>query len=663
MMPSSTVMPSIWTPAGDPVQCDRLPHLRLHSLVVSAAAAQGDIGTSMLDALYRFARVARKPIESMDSSRLHFPPELVCDIQTCLNQLAAGDIKVTDDARDVLLQVAYNAVFWTGICTSCTPLVRVAMAECRWQLCPEYRDRLPGVLVERPSTLPSQVWSLLVADRRRFGLELVADVLDVCFADTAGLVVSKSAGTPRETAKMRRIEAVVGTLLREPQVEPGLVWDRLLKVCLERMVQPRAVHVGRALVNGGWQFARLVVNQGLMHGRTSNVLGTPDSRLLLDLPFDVQLHLSNFLDLHDIRQLQSACRALHDQFPLGRFQSLDKLEHELHDSSLPGYVYDSARVQSLVDSVPHNQCSSTLNTRILVEAVRHLDMDLAMLFLDPPRSTNRGLVANYAYPWALSVLLFESNVQSNVPGAQRLLPALLTYPELPGSAWILPALAFSQTTRHLLPLVEHVWMFATTPRREYLLHLLGHGTIPAAAPPNGIFAELSDPHRDAPTVTMRVLIALVFAHFNPQVVMHLVEVLGFRPVCNPQLRAILVRTVVAIVPVPRLVACGNVKLLVSVFRWMVLELDGAGGACAEEEEAVLDVAIQVGRKLKEVASQRELGVDGAQVKDIRALCKVGDRRICAVKRAMQWRRVKEKGRRLMTRAVSRLRGTESEQSI
>ncbi|ORZ40553.1 hypothetical protein BCR44DRAFT_1176255 [Catenaria anguillulae PL171] len=205
-------------------------------------------------------------------------------------------------------------------------------------------------------------------------------------------------------------------------------------------------------------------------------------------------------------RLRSCCRQLRNELPMGRF-TRHFFERELHLSARPGYVYDSLHFQSLLGSIPTASGPSTLDYRMLVEAVRHLDIDLAMRFLSPTDPAYNlqqaagehgpGFV-RYVYAWALYVLLFESNVQVNIPGACRLLVALLEHPDLPDAACILLALAYP-TTELLLPLVDHAHKL--NPTRQYLICLLESGTFPAALP-DTVRAQLADPSSATPHLVL-----------------------------------------------------------------------------------------------------------------------------------------------------------------
>ncbi|ORZ40576.1 hypothetical protein BCR44DRAFT_62764 [Catenaria anguillulae PL171] len=573
-------------------------------------------------------------------SQSQFTPDLVSQIQTCLQVYADGQ----EDYHALRTRHAHNAVFWTGLRAGHAPLVKVALAEKRWSVSRWYFTRLAETMVECAHKVRGKIVQLLVADRQRFGQAMVERVLVECFQgpgsrklywepneqikDWRAIEDDDDSAQDRDAWRDRQVATLVEALLEERQVNVGLVWEHLLLACLDSMVEPRMLCMGEMVLGGRWQLVRAkeafgrqlaldsinAVNTGLAARPRARqrlpICCSPDPRLVLELPFDIQLHVVDALDFDSIIAFRSTCKHVRDHFPLGRFAQRF-LERELLSSPLPRFIYSSARLQSLIDSVQRNQGPSTFDFRTLVEAVRHLDVDLAIRFLAPNhsfydsrQSAEPGFV-RYVYPWALYTLLFETDILSNVLGARRLLLALLTHAHMPMSAWIFLALAFRKTTKHLLPIQDTPPSSSELdPTKQYLLHLLHHGKFPPTTP-DTVRQDLTD----ATSTTARLIIAFVLVRFTPAHFNHLVTFLPFDAANNTQLRSIYVRSLARLVPIDVLVDCGDVLLLGKVFHWMMIELEM--GTCDASRSLVFSLAHQVCLRLQ----QDGLGAETAAAVD------------------------------------------------
>ncbi|ORZ40554.1 hypothetical protein BCR44DRAFT_1176254 [Catenaria anguillulae PL171] len=100
---------------------------------------------------------ARKERPSATLSRDQFTPQFVAEVDRALKQFA----EYAD--TDVLAAgEAFNTVFWTAVRAGSPELLKIALAETRWNVCCWCREPLADMLVECADKVRGEVLSLLL---------------------------------------------------------------------------------------------------------------------------------------------------------------------------------------------------------------------------------------------------------------------------------------------------------------------------------------------------------------------------------------------------------------------------------------------------------------------------------------------------------------------
>ncbi|ORZ40540.1 hypothetical protein BCR44DRAFT_1425267 [Catenaria anguillulae PL171] len=296
-------------------------------------------------------------------------------------------------------------------------------------------------------------------------------------------------------------------ILHNQHTHRSMLWGHMLRYI---SVYPRfpAGHVSRTLQSGRWQFVHLDAEPNDKPSKwfmPPALHANPCLKLLLVLPYDLQLYLGAFLNSPSVARLRATCRELND-FPMTKQFLQDRLERALRHSALPNphpqsgslSPYDPHAMRKFIKEAPNDQGPSTLHYRPFIEAVRHLDADLALSYLQPqsranaalydPRQSPNCALVYYVYPWALYTLLNQSPVSHPDPNpeqhqrARLILVALLLRPSLPLSAWFFLVHANTPTMHHgqgstmsLTARLVHIVQFGTlptTPGNDDLIRLI-----------------------------------------------------------------------------------------------------------------------------------------------------------------------------------------------